>query len=55
MNKQFSVQLTLSQLRQWIACSDRLAHASPQENFPLIDVVKDSTGHEIKIYVDIGQ
>lgn len=52
MAKKFSVKLPLSKLRQWIACGERLTQTSPQESCPLIDIVQDDAGHEIKIYVD---
>lgn len=55
MAEKLSVILTLSQLRQWIACGERLTQTSPQETCPLMDIVKDDAGHEIKMYVDIKQ
>lgn len=52
MAEEIFIELTLSQLYEWLICSENLMNNAPTEHHPLIDIVQDSSGHRIKIFID---
>ena len=55
MDDEINIEITTTQLCQWILCCENLRRYAANEHHLLLDTVQDRSGHRIKIYLDKGK
>jgi hypothetical protein len=47
-----SIFINASILKQWLSCNENIKRYCSSEKISLLDIVKDSKGNQIKIYLN---